>query len=216
MSRLPALEQRPLSFDDCVFVNCPFDAKFKPLLHAILFAIHDCGFVARHALQDVGGKESRLDKITRLIQSSRWSIHDVSRVELSGGNKLPRFNMPFECGLAFGAMRLCAANDRDALVMTGVQFQDKATISDLAGIDPGYHDNQAEIVIAKVRRFLAAKRSGPGIRGHANIYRRFLAYKKALPAALKPEHKSVAEISSFDYIDDWLRLAVVWIAAHPK
>lgn len=205
-------------FDDCVFVNCPFDEKYKPLLHATLFAIQDCGFVAKHALQDVGGKESRLDKIYRLIETSRWSIHDVSRVELSKATKLPRFNMPFECGLAFGAMRYSGANSRDALVLTGVDFQDKITLSDLAGIDPGYHGNDAKDLIAKVRRFLAAKRKGATtlMRGHADIHRRFVAYQAALPAAVRTEHKTVREILSFDYIDDWTRLAVLWIAGHSK
>jgi hypothetical protein len=214
----PALAGSPTAFDTSVFVNCPFDEKYKPLLHATLFAIHDCGFVARHALQEVGGKELRLDKIYRLIESSRWSIHDVSRVGLSGTAKLPRFNMPFECGLAYGAMRFSGTNGRDALVMTGTQFQDKATLSDLAGIDPGYHKGDSKILVAKVRQFLGAKYTGPAkqVRGHADIHRRFEAFKSMLPAALRDEHKSVREISSFEYINDWTRLAVLWIVSNPK
>ena len=35
-----------------VFVNCPFDDKYIPIFHAIVFAIHDLGFQARHALID--------------------------------------------------------------------------------------------------------------------------------------------------------------------
>lgn len=33
-----------------VFINCPFDKKYKPLLDASVFAVHDLGFQARHAL----------------------------------------------------------------------------------------------------------------------------------------------------------------------
>jgi hypothetical protein len=33
-------------FERCVFVNRPFDARYLPLPHAMLFAIDDCGFVA--------------------------------------------------------------------------------------------------------------------------------------------------------------------------
>jgi hypothetical protein len=194
-----ALAGLETAFDNSVFVNCPFDDKYKPLLHATLFAIHDCGFVARHALQDVGGKEQRLHKIYRLIEESRWSIHDVIRVSLSGNSKLPRFNMPFECGLAFGAMRFSGSNGRDALVLTGTRFQDKAALSDLAGIDPGYHQNDSKILVAQVRRFLAAKYSGPAkqVRGHADIHHRFEAFKARLPVAIRGEHEFVREISSF-------------------
>ena len=215
--RRPTSGEVLAGFDDNVFVNCPFDDKYKPLMQAMLFTIHDCGFVAQHALQDVGGRESRLDKIYRLIETSRWSIHDVSRVELSKGNRLPRFNMPFECGVAFGAMRYGAVDGRDALVMAGVQFQDKASISDLAGIDPGYHGNDQREVVSQVRRFLAAKRRNtvPSIRGHAAIHRRLNAFLKALPSALRAEGKTLREIASFDYINDWLTLAILWIAANP-
>jgi hypothetical protein len=37
-------------YEYSVFVNCPFDAEYRPLFHAIVFAIHDCGFAARSAL----------------------------------------------------------------------------------------------------------------------------------------------------------------------
>jgi hypothetical protein len=42
------------SYDRSVFINCPFDANYKPILDTILFSVHDCGFGARIALQDVG------------------------------------------------------------------------------------------------------------------------------------------------------------------
>ena len=93
-----------LPFASSVFVNCPFDADYLPLLHAMLFAIHDCGFIARVAVEDIGSNEMRIEKIVRIISESCYSIHDISRVEVSK-SKLPRFNMPFECGLAMGAIR---------------------------------------------------------------------------------------------------------------
>ena len=88
-----------LPFERCVFVNCSFDSDFLPILHAILFAIHDCGFIARVAVEDIGSNETRLDKIARIIRESRLSIHDISRVEITAASPLPRFNM------AFGAIR---------------------------------------------------------------------------------------------------------------
>ncbi len=208
---------RSADFASSVFLNCPFDDKYKPLLHAALFAIYDCGFEARHALEDVGGKESRLAKICRLIEQSRWSIHDLSRVELARASRLPRFNMPFECGLAYGAMRFGSANQRDMLVMSAMPFQDKASISDLAGIDPSYHRNDPALLIAAVRRFLAAKSAHP-VRGAKMIAGRYQRFQTVfLPAALKLHSKGITlrEVQSLDFINDWVRLVTDWMVTHP-
>lgn len=210
----PADRPRP-GYDDSVFINCPFDKPYTELLHAIVFAVHDCGFVARHALEDVGGRESRLDKITRIVGESRWSIHDLSRVKLSRHNGLPRFNMPFECGLAYGAMTFGAARDRDLLVMAAIQFQDKASLSDLAGIDPAYHGNDRLKIIAGVRRFLSRKR-GTRMRSHEKIAQRLQKFEAALKRGLRAEGTRLATMKSLDYINDWTTLAVEWIALNPK
>jgi hypothetical protein len=212
-ARLPLYERS-------VFINCPFDEAYKPLFDATIFAIHDCGFFARHALESVGGREPRLEKILRLIAQSRYSIHDVSRVELDRVSKLPRFNMPFECGLAFGAMHFAAANkktpQRDALVMSGVRYQDKVAISDLAGIDPRYHGNDPEAVIASVRQFLADKADGQTIRGHRNIGNRLRLFQAELPAGAALQDITAHEIGSLEYINDWTQLASTWMVRHPR
>ncbi|KQV44681.1 hypothetical protein [Duganella sp. Root336D2] len=91
------------NYNDNVFINCPFDEEFKPLQNAMVFAIFDCGFVPRCALEENDGADIRLDKIKRLIQSSRYGVHDISRTELDPANSLPRFNMPLELGLFLGA-----------------------------------------------------------------------------------------------------------------
>jgi len=39
--------------EDSVFVNCPFDEEYEELFDAIVFAVHDCGFVARCALEAI-------------------------------------------------------------------------------------------------------------------------------------------------------------------
>jgi hypothetical protein len=64
-------------YSRCVFVNCPFDKTFKPILDAILFAIHDCGFIARIALEDAGTGDARLQRIRKIIEESRFSIHNI-------------------------------------------------------------------------------------------------------------------------------------------
>ena len=199
-------------FDRCVFVNCPFDAAYKPLLHAILFAIHDCGFIARSALEATGAAEPRLDKIVRIIRESRWSVHDISRVEVDPHKPLPRFNMPFECGLALGAQRFGTARDRrrDFLILTGARHQDKLTLSDLAGQDAAYHGNVPERAIDAARAFLASK-SRTHVRGGGAIKARYGRFRAELPRLAAALEIGDQEILSFDYLADWLRVMSAWL-----
>ena len=82
------------SYNDNVFINCPFDEAYKPLFDALVFAIYDCGFVARCALEESDASRIRVQKIFEIISKCRLGIHDISRIELDKSTKLPRFNMP--------------------------------------------------------------------------------------------------------------------------
>jgi hypothetical protein len=88
-----------------VFINCPFDEDFAQGFRALVFAVRACGFRARCAREVDDGSETRLDKIYRIIEQSRYGIHDISRTELDTWNGLPRFNMPLELGVFLGAKR---------------------------------------------------------------------------------------------------------------
>jgi hypothetical protein len=95
-----------------VFINCPFDDRYRPLFHAAVFAVVDCGFVPRCALEVDDGSEVRINKVCDLIGECRFGIHDLSRTELDSRSKLPRFNMPLELGLFIGAKRFGGASHR--------------------------------------------------------------------------------------------------------
>jgi hypothetical protein len=47
---MAAARQRSVPYDRQVFLNCPFDDEYRPLLRAAAFTIHACGFTARIAL----------------------------------------------------------------------------------------------------------------------------------------------------------------------
>ena len=196
-----------------MFVNAPFDDDFLPLLHALLFTIHDCGFIAWLAVEDTGASEMRIDKIVRIMRESCHSIHDISRVEGAGVSGLPRFNMPFEAGLAMGATRFEPAgrHRRDFLVLDAEPFRGKRTLSDLAGQDPRIHHNDPEQVVSAVRRFLAAKSTGGRTRGASKIWERYLQFGADLPALGKALDISMQEMSSFDYLPEWTQVASQWV-----
>lgn len=78
-----------------VFLNFPYDHQFEPLFLAYLSGICAYGLTPRVALEIPGG-ERRLDRIIELIESCRYSFHDLSRVELDLRRpRTPRMNMPF-------------------------------------------------------------------------------------------------------------------------
>lgn len=201
------------SFGRCVFVNVPFDLAYLPLLHAILFAIHDCGFIARIAVEEIGSNENRLAKIVRIIRESRFSIHDICRVEISVDSPLPRFNMPFECGLALGAIRYGDPEDnRDFLLMVAEPFQDKRTLSDLAGQDAIAHRNDPKLVISAIRAFLSGKADADvKIRGAKAIWERYIQFNLGLERLCERLELTVAEIESFDYLSDWIKCMTAWL-----
>jgi hypothetical protein len=95
-----------------VFLNVPFDIKYKKLLAALVFAVHECGLVARCAMERDDGGEVRLSKIFDIIRECRFGIHDLSRTTLDTTNRLPRFNMPLELGVFLGARRFGATAQR--------------------------------------------------------------------------------------------------------
>ncbi len=148
--------RKPADYESRVFINCPFDDAFKPIFDAMVFAIHDLGFRARHALID-DGTVIRIERIVVEIATSKYSLHDMSRVELSK-NKLPRFNMPFEAGMAYTVHALQPHRRVHHMgVLDAVEHQHQASISDLAGLDPMIHRNDPKLAIACVRDFLQRK-----------------------------------------------------------
>jgi len=88
-----------------VFINCPFDKRYKKLLDAVVYCILDCGFRPRCALEFSDSSEVRIEKIFRIISECKYGIHDLSRVQLDTTSNLPRFNMPLEVGIFLAAKR---------------------------------------------------------------------------------------------------------------
>ncbi len=69
--------RRATAYDRQVFINCPFDNEYWPLLKAIVFVIRACGCTPRSALENSDASEERLAKILRIIGDCKFSIHDL-------------------------------------------------------------------------------------------------------------------------------------------
>ena len=55
-------------YNQSVFINCPFDEDYTSLFDALIFAIHDCGFVARCSLEVDDSAQVRIEKVFDIIQ----------------------------------------------------------------------------------------------------------------------------------------------------
>lgn len=115
----------PVGYATNVFINCPFDAEYETLFHAIVFAVIHCGYNVRCALEAEDTGATRIDRIYRLIEECRFGIHDIARIEHDSINALPRFNMPFELGLFLGARRFGTAvqQDKRCLVLEAQRYR---------------------------------------------------------------------------------------------
>ena len=110
------------------------DAAYAPLFEPIIFALLDCGFTPRCALEVDDAGQVRFEKILALVKRCRFAIHDISRTELDRRNRLPRFNMPLELGLFLGAHRFGSGEQRRkaCLVLDREPYRYQKFISDIA------------------------------------------------------------------------------------
>ncbi|MFS2149497.1 hypothetical protein [Rhizobium sp. Rhizsp42] len=92
----------PPPFDKSIFVNCPFDEDYEPILQAVMFCMVYLGFTPRLATERNDGAENRLMKILGLIEGSKYSVHDLSRSQAKIVGEHYRLNMPFELGIDYG------------------------------------------------------------------------------------------------------------------
>lgn len=191
-------------------MNCPFDTEYLRLFHALVFAVHDCGFWARCALELEDGGEERIRKIKRIIRECRYGVHDISRVELDEVNQLPRFNMPLELGLFLGAQEYGAdeQGQKRSLVLDTERYRYQKFCSDIAGQDIRAHEGQPARLIAAVRAMLATALDGRGrIPGPATIQDRFAHFRADLPTISRGLHVRVSELQFVEYralVEEWL------------
>lgn len=93
-----------------------------------------------------------LTRIYKLIKDCRYSLHDLSRIECVPTQKnkkgiknknqvLPRFNMPFEAGLAIALAKTMKNRRHTWQLLEAKKYRLQITLSDLNGYEPRTHKN---------------------------------------------------------------------------
>jgi len=93
-----------------VFINVPFDSKYERLFLVLIAGLTCLGLNLKCVLEVPTAKD-RLRRLTALLGSCPFSLHDLLRVQVSrtGSFTVPRFNMPFELGIAAAVAELQTA-----------------------------------------------------------------------------------------------------------
>ena len=193
---------RSARYTDNVFINCPFDSAYKPLFDAIVFTVHDCGFIARCALEKEDASQVRIDKIYNIIADCRYGIHDISRTELDANSGLPRFNMPLELGIFLGAKQFGVADQKrkKCLVLDKEPYRYQQFISDIAGQDIREHNNEVEKIVRVVRNWLRTASGRQTIPGGNIIWDRYQAFLREWPQMAEEYQLDVEDLIFNDYI----------------
>lgn len=203
----------PAAYQDSVFLNVPFDKRYARLFDALVFAVHDCGFVARSALEVDDSGQARVLKILDIIEQSKYGIHDISRAGIDRQTGLARFNMPLELGFFLGAMRYGTNKQRQkrCLVLDRERYRYRNFCSDIAGQDIRAHADRPRDAIRAVRDWLSTHRAAVQMPGGKAIFDRYERFRAQLEVQANDVHLEVDELTFGDYT----KLVVGWLTKNP-
>lgn len=132
-----------------VFLNIPYDEEFRDIYVAYIVGLFQLGLVP-HIASEIPGGERRLNRIFALIKSCRYSIHDLSRVEVSvAPSATPRFNMPLELGMTI-TWAILRPKLHTWFVWESEPYRLLRSASDLNGTDPYIHKGTVEGVLSEL------------------------------------------------------------------
>jgi hypothetical protein len=198
-------------FETNVFINCPFDKEYHKLLRPLLFTVIYLGYTPRISSERSDSGESRLQKICELIRVSKYSIHDLSRLQATKKGEFYRLNMPFELGIDYGC-RLYGANglqEKKFLVLEVERYRYMKALSDFSGSDIKCHGNDPRQIVAEVRDWFVETVGLRRIAGPLGIWNRFLDfmlefYDDRMAEGFAGEDLKMMPVPEFiDYIKEW-------------
>lgn len=164
--------------EDYVFLNLPYDTPFERLYLAYIVGVTAFRLFP-HITLEIPDTTRRLDRIQALLHECRYSIHDLSRVQLfRNGSRTPRFNMPFELGLAVSWSSLHPSR-HSWFVCDTVPHRILRSMSDLAGTDINIHEGTIQGVMRELCNMFVRHSVRPEVPDLMRIYR---AVRSKLPA----------------------------------
>jgi len=143
MTLIPPGSRRNQRKVQTAFINIPYSPEYEERLMALIATLSLFGLVPTSA-SVASAAPNRLDRIISAIAECAVSIHDLTWVELDSIEpRTPRFNMPFEFGVALGLARLVG---NEVIAMDSVPYRLDKALSDVRGLDVQIIDDEAASV----------------------------------------------------------------------
>jgi len=201
-----------MSFEHNVFINCPFDQKFKKFLEPLIFTVIYCDYNPLIS-QTFDSASIRLNNILSLIKDSKFSIHDLSRTQATKVGEISRFNMPFELGIDIG-IRNSDNNkyvNKKCLILDSKKYRYQAALSDISGNDIEIYNNKIQELVRIVRNWLSSHQKGSKP-GPKLIWEDFNEFKVDYQDTLTSDGFSEEDIKKLPK-SEFITLASEWISS---
>lgn len=201
-------------YENNIFINCPFDKAYSPLLKPLLFTVMRLGYTPRITLERFNSSEIRMKKIIECIKESKYGIHDLSRLKSVKKGEYFRLNMPFELGLDIGCREFGgqAFTDKKCLVLEKEAYRYQAALSDLSGCDIKSHKDSAERVCRETRNWLVSTVPLTSPPAPSSLWGEYLDFQAWMFTTLKSKkwtNRDIHQMQMKEYmqnIKDWMTL----------
>jgi hypothetical protein len=198
-------------FDRSVFINCPFDDEFAPILQAIAFCVSNMGFFPRIATENPDNSANRLDRVVELVRGSKLAIHDISRCKSIAANQFMRLNMPFELGIDFGFQIFGdeQGKSKSVLVLENDRYDYRTALSDISGWDIQAHNGDPIVAIRHVVSWLirsaGAARIGPArVLADYNTFQEWYWERELALGASEEDIRAYPTVQMIEAMRDWI------------
>ena len=153
----------------------------------------------------------------RLIESSNYSIHDLSRNKPKFPNDPVRFNMPFELGLAMGCRRYGGKKHmrKKLLILDKDAHEYDKFIGDISGQDIEYHSEDPQMLMQKIRNWIARLFPKGNIPFEQQIWNHYNQFNSDLSDRLQSTAHAPNSILDLEHVD-YMRLTQDWVSGLHK
>lgn len=203
------------NFNKNVFINCPFDIRYNSLLRPLLFTVAYLDFNPRIAKETSDSGQTRIEKICELVKTSKYSLHDLSRLKAKKKGEFYRLNMPFELGIDYGSRRFASNHLRNKrfLILEERAYDYRRALSDISGLDIKNHGKDPTRVVQAVRNWFVETVGLRDIEGPTAIWYRFNDFTSDFNARRLAEGFTKADLNIMP-IPEYLRFIKSWIGSH--
>ena len=204
------MENFNMGFEKNVFINCPFDQEYYSLLKTTLFTVI---YIDLNPLlsETMDSDSIRVEEIKKLIKRSKYSIHDISRLE----GELPRFNMPFELGLDIGCKSFSSLKNKKCLILEKERYRYMKVISDISGQDIKNHDDDPPKIVKCIRDWIATNSKRRKISPHTIIWEAYCEFDYEFDKVLKKDKLNPNKIWELPF-SEVIKTMKLWIKNYKK